>query len=540
MKRKIKSKLAALLVICMCFPMSATARYTDRETYINDTKAGILDVDLDLTEEYELLNGTNTNNISLMSLKSDKNNDFEFVDEQDELTYPDQDTVLNLIFEGDANRTATQSNIIKTQFLEKNNIATPSNVQKSDTSLLNDSGFDFKIEIVEINEVNFPDNNFRDDIKILDQDHDGWLSQDEIESNNGTYIIASDISDFTGIEYLTALEILDCNYCDLTELNLSNNTNLIELDCKNCGLTELDLSNNKNLETIDCSGNNLISLDISGLEKLNTLYCYSNELENIVFDENFELENFSCANNKLTELDLTALNLSTLICFNNNIKTLDISGSTNLSSLNIKDNPLYLITFPDNNNIYDMGSVFNDDTWYNYSDDSEINNISITAEGQTIYKLIKVKFPLTYYTENNGSCVASYIKNIFNFDFSEGYCKSYYAYLVGSNDIYDYENYIESEDDLIRTSIAESGKYHTGFKFSAISKNVDPYSIDKTDLIFVFNYKPEKNSDGQIINLSVIADQEACTYSDSSIVSEYGFYIKNDTKTVVDNFIKEF
>ena len=70
---------------------------------------------------------------------------------------------------------------------------------------------------------------------------------------------------------LTALSIannvryLICNYNHLTELDVSNRSQLYEVDCSNNNLTTLNVSNCINLCMLDCRNNNLTTLDVTGL-----------------------------------------------------------------------------------------------------------------------------------------------------------------------------------------------------------------------------------------------------------------------------------
>lgn len=89
---------------------------------------------------------------------------------------------------------------------------------------------------IAINEENFPDENFRNWILSQDYGKDGALTVQEIERVNTMDVSDKGIASLKGIEYFTAL----------TELNCSGNL-----------LTELDLSQNTNLTTVDCSGNHI-------------------------------------------------------------------------------------------------------------------------------------------------------------------------------------------------------------------------------------------------------------------------------------------
>jgi hypothetical protein len=56
------------------------------------------------------------------------------------------------------------------------------------------------------------------------------------------------VTDLTGIEDFTSLEILDILSVDITEIDISNNLNLKKLDIDDVSLTSLDISHNTALE----------------------------------------------------------------------------------------------------------------------------------------------------------------------------------------------------------------------------------------------------------------------------------------------------
>ncbi|MBQ3585497.1 MAG: leucine-rich repeat domain-containing protein, partial [Synergistaceae bacterium] len=138
---------------------------------------------------------------------------------------------------------------------------------------------------VAITEANFPDETFREYVSSnFDTDEDGELSDEEIEAATiidvaGTYNSRGNISSLNGIEYFTALRVLQCEYNQLTTLNVSNNTVLTGLYCNGNQLTALDVSNNIALTHLDCCYNHqLTKLDVSKNTALMVLRCSDNQL----------------------------------------------------------------------------------------------------------------------------------------------------------------------------------------------------------------------------------------------------------------------
>ena len=161
------------------------------------------------------------------------------------------------------------------------------------------AGYDPSSDI-EINEENFPDENFRKYLFSQDYGADGFLSETEIANVTQIYVYFRDIQSLKGIEYFTALTSLDCYnnqlttldvskntalkrlYCHinrLTSLDVSKNTALEYLYCYSNQLTTLDVSKNTALKTLDCHGNQLTTLDVSGCTALTGLYCYKNRIK---------------------------------------------------------------------------------------------------------------------------------------------------------------------------------------------------------------------------------------------------------------------
>jgi hypothetical protein len=79
-------------------------------------------------------------------------------------------------------------------------------------------------EGVAIDEMNFPDDNFREFVKTYDSDSDGKLQQNELRSATTMDCSGKEIADLRGIEYFTWLRRLDCSRNNrLCTLNLSYN-----------------------------------------------------------------------------------------------------------------------------------------------------------------------------------------------------------------------------------------------------------------------------------------------------------------------------
>lgn len=145
-------------------------------------------------------------------------------------------------------------------------------------------------DLIEINEENFPDENFRSVVAELEESvaeneaADGILSESEIALITSISVSSMSVKDLKGIEFFTALEVLDC----------SDN-----------GIEALDLSSNTNLKELYCSQNDLHELDLSGLQQLTKLDCGYNSLSELILDQNPMLTDLHLSGNPVTELDLS-------------------------------------------------------------------------------------------------------------------------------------------------------------------------------------------------------------------------------------------
>jgi subtilisin-like proprotein convertase family protein len=92
------------------------------------------------------------------------------------------------------------------------------------------------------------------------------------------------------------------------------------------------------LSTLLCQNNLLSTLDVSPNLTLNYLICFNNQLTTLNVSNN--LTRLRCQSNLLTTLDLANNNMGDLSCENNQIGILDLSNSTNLYELYAHNNSL--------------------------------------------------------------------------------------------------------------------------------------------------------------------------------------------------------
>lgn len=195
---------------------------------------------------------------------------------------------------------------------------------------------------IPIDEINFPDKNFRDFVFwSLDSNRDHRLSQAECDAVEKIDVTQKRITDLKGIEYFTGLKILNCWINELKSLDLSKNTALEELICTRNKLTTLDVSKLTGLKVLKCSENKLTNLNISKNTTLTVLRCSANEIRTLDVSHNAALRKLVCYENRLRELDVSQNTaLTELKCYQNELTTLDVSQNAELRRLVAYSNPL--------------------------------------------------------------------------------------------------------------------------------------------------------------------------------------------------------
>jgi hypothetical protein len=185
-------------------------------------------------------------------------------------------------------------------------------------------------------QVNIPDANFKAYLvgnTAINTNGDTVIQVSEANSFSGGILCNSmNISDLTGIEEFDSLNYLYCYNNQLTSLDVSNLSFLIELSCGNNQLPSLDVSTNTALEFLSCSNNQLTSLDISNCVDLIELFCHINQLSSLNLTTNTSLNSLMCSYNQITTLDLSYnSNLNKLYCGNNQLVSLDLRNGNNLN-----------------------------------------------------------------------------------------------------------------------------------------------------------------------------------------------------------------
>ena len=185
---------------------------------------------------------------------------------------------------------------------------------------------------VTINSSNFPDANFRS--YLLSLYPSGTITTSQINALTNLNVSDKNISSLQGIGYLTGVKYLECSSNNLTSLNLTSNTNLVNVYCRYNKLTYLNVNGLNSLSWLMADHNpNLTSItglaNRSSLTKLNVAGCGFTTLTIT------GLSNLT----HLSVEDCTSLDALTCNYGNANLSGLEVSGCTALTYLNCYGNP---------------------------------------------------------------------------------------------------------------------------------------------------------------------------------------------------------
>lgn len=192
--------------------------------------------------------------------------------------------------------------------------------------------------------TSIPDANFEQALINLGLDTgtpDGIVLTANIDTVENLDVSFSNISNLTGIEDFSALQVLDCNYNYLPSLDVSQNSSLTDLWCGDNQFTSLDVSQNLLLSILHCGSNQLSILNVSQNLELRTLDCGANLLTSLDIYQNAKLEALYCSQNLLTWLNVSANDsLKAVYCAYNSLSCLNLKNgnNNNLLTLFVHDN----------------------------------------------------------------------------------------------------------------------------------------------------------------------------------------------------------
>jgi hypothetical protein len=194
---------------------------------------------------------------------------------------------------------------------------------------------------IEINELNFPDENFRSWLHAQEYGNDDVITDAEIVTIKRINVNDQNIQSLKGIEFFTELERLECSNNQLTTLNLSECSELCQLRCNNNRLISLDVSQKTLLIELQCDDNQLTSLNVMECASLTKLSCSNNKLTALNILGCDMLRYLLCSNNQLKELNVSDTGIWRLECYQNQIKGAAMDAL--VESLPITGGQMYVI-----------------------------------------------------------------------------------------------------------------------------------------------------------------------------------------------------
>ena len=143
------------------------------------------------------------------------------------------------------------------------------------------------------------------------------------------------------------------------EIQISEAQNLLSLNLSYANISSLEgISSFTNLIELICYRNNLTSLDLSSLVKLRYLECQYNKLPVLNINKCTDLIRLICSYNNLATLDLSNnINLKAVAASRNQFSTIDLSSIIDLRSFDLSYNKLTSIIFP--RSISESGGLVN-------------------------------------------------------------------------------------------------------------------------------------------------------------------------------------
>lgn len=207
-----------------------------------------------------------------------------------------------------------------------------------------------------------PDNKFMQHLlEKHDVNGDNAIYFSEAINTDGLEVSSKGIRSLKGIEYFRNLQWLHCEHNDITELDLSRNTQISYLQLGYNKLTSLNLRGIGSLGFFKCDNNQLTGLDLSDSKGMCWFSAMNNNLQSMNFFNHHNLQYVNLYNNQLTSLVLEGVEKKIFRSLNvkhNKLVELDLSRCPFLSEIDVSDNNLKTLNVSNCNK--DMGVVYVD------------------------------------------------------------------------------------------------------------------------------------------------------------------------------------
>lgn len=164
------------------------------------------------------------------------------------------------------------------------------------------------------------------------------------------------------------------------EIQLSETNQVFYLEVSFSSITDMSgIENFTNLTSLICYGNNISVLNINNLLNLINLNCGDNNLTVLNVSNNSSITTLLCRNNMLANLDVdNNLNLTKLDCSYNNLSSLNVNTNLNLLELDYDGNNITTINLNSNLLLTRLSCSYNDINSLNVSNNINLVNLSCT------------------------------------------------------------------------------------------------------------------------------------------------------------------
>ena len=243
-----------------------------------------------------------------------------------------------------------------------------------------------------------------------------WGGNLDLSSLKSLEIFDMECSQIDKIVIPKSIKKLNLRLNEISNIDLTNLSNLEELDLVGNPISKIDLtnlkklknikldlgfltkninfSNNPNLEYIELSGNIPLvlknrTIDFTNNIKLKTLIIKDNNLETLNLEKNINLEKIDLTNNNLANLKLNNEKLEYLNLSNNkNFKNINVTNLPKLKYINLDNTKLKMNSIDFSNN------PLLEKVYINGGDDNSININSLDFSNNLNLKTLKVKAKL--------------------------------------------------------------------------------------------------------------------------------------------------
>lgn len=131
------------------------------------------------------------------------------------------------------------------------------------------------------------------------------------------------------------------------------------------------------IKNLTLSDNGLILLNVTRNASLTTLYCMDNNLDALNLTGCQSLKTLYIANNELSSIDIKDIPLEVLRADNNQLRTIDVTENSELSSLNVGKNKITKLYLDKNTNLKNLDVSFNRITDLDLSQNTKLSFISL-------------------------------------------------------------------------------------------------------------------------------------------------------------------